>query len=190
MVPQGFVARVQSTPVLERLQVTMAAGVAWSPVTCAVNCWVSKSPTVVELGANFTRRFRFTVSVAFCVGSAADVAVTVTVGGPGSGFGAVYVVVVVSFGVCANVKVPQSVPEQPAPETDQLTTVLLVLETFAAKTRVFVDKTVEGLAAGWVIAIVAGGPMVTFAMPILEGSKMSMASTWMLAFAGAVFGAV
>ena len=81
------------------------------------------------------------------------------------------------LGVCASENVPQAAPAQPVPATDQLTDVLLVFETFAAKTSVSVDATVEGLATGWVIATEAAGPIVTFATPILEGSRMSMAST-------------
>src|SRR5271166_939666 len=109
-------------PVPDTLQLT---AVLVGPVTVAVNCLVSPAKTRALVGEILITTGPTTVTVALpdLEESACETAVTVIVGGLGSLLGAVYSPPLVM--------VPQADPVQPAPETLQVTAVLMIPVTVA-----------------------------------------------------------
>ena len=115
-------------PVPLRLHVTAVSVV---PVTVAVNFCVAPTSTFAVLGDMLmaTGGTTVTVEVADFAESATEVALTVTCAGTGTAVGAVYNPL--------DETVPQALPEQPLPLTDQVTLVLDVPPTVAVNCCVF-----------------------------------------------------
>ena len=158
--------------------VQLTAGFAVLP-TVAVNVLVALTSSVTVAGESATviAASTVTAAAAVLVGSAWLVAVTVTAAGDGTAEGAVYRPLEI---------VPQADPVQPAPESVQLTAVLLVPPTVAANGWARVTFT---LAAGGATPMVTG-VMVTVAAPDLLGSSCEVAVTVTVLGEGAEVGAV
>ena len=173
IVPQA--EPVQPVPAI----VQLTAGFAVLP-TVAVNVLVALTSSVAVAGESATviAASTATAAAADLVGSAWLVAVTVTDAGDGTAAGAVY--------RPALVIVPQAAPVQPAPESVQLTAVLLVPPTDAVNNWARVMFT---LAAAGATPIVTG-VMVTVAAPDLLGSSCEVAVTVTVLGEGAEVGAV
>ena len=168
-------APVQPAPEI----VQLTAGFAVLP-TVGVKVLVALTSSVAVAGESATVIAASTVTAAAAdlLGSAWLAAVTVTDAGDGTVAGAVY--------RPALVIVPQAAPVQPAPESVQLTAVLLVPPTDAVNNWARVMFT---LAAAGATPIVTG-VIVTVAAPNLLGSSCEVAVTVTVLGLGALVGAV
>ena len=172
MVPQA--APVQPAPAI----VQLTAGFAVLP-TVAVKVLVALTSSVAVAGESATviAASTATAAAAVLVLSAWLVAVTVTDAGDGTAEGAVYR----PFAI-----VPQAEPVQPAPESVQLTAVLLVPPTVAVNGWARVTFTLAAVGATPIVT----GVMVTVAAPDLLGSSCEVAVTVTVLGLGALVGAV
>ena len=176
-------------PVPESVQLTPLFCVSFC--NCAVKFDVWETCTEPEVGFTATEMgggavVTVMVADADFVLSATEVAFKVTEGGAGAAAGALYVTEV----VVTLVSVPQVAPEQPVPESVQLTPLFCVSFCNCA-VKFAVCETCTEADGGFTATVMAGGAVIVIATEAdLELSAMDVAVSVTVAGLGTVVGAV